>query len=140
MQAVTSVKQGTITGLRVLWELAQVIIPAVILVNVLDKTGVMPHISHALTPVMAIFGLKGEAALVLVSANLSTVYAGLGIMAALHLSFKEVTILCAMMAMCHGAIPETALVARSGARASVMLGARLGAMVLVGVVLNMVMR
>lgn len=123
-----------------MWELGKVIIPVAILVRVLEGTGWMHYVSNALAPLMHIFGVPGEGALVLVSANFSTPYAGLGIMAALTgLTVKQKTILAAMMMLSHGAISETALMAKTGAKAQWMLAARLGAMVVAGVLLNLLM-
>jgi hypothetical protein len=137
VDVVASVKKGTRSGVRVLWELAKVIIPVAILVRVLEQSGWMVYLSRGLGPLMHWFGLPGEASLVLVSANLSSLYAGLAAMFALSaLTLKQKTILAAMMMVCHGAISETALMAKTGARAGWMLTARLVAMVLVGLALN----
>lgn len=131
-----SVRQGTRAGLLVLWELAKVIIPAVVLIHVLERSGWLALISNWLGPVMGFFGLPGEAALALVSANLSTIYAGLGVTVALGLPARETTILAAMMMINHAAISETALVAKAGARAGWVLLARTVAMVVVALLLN----
>ncbi len=139
MHLQATVRKGTITGLKVLWELAKVIIPAVVVVEVLEKTGVLAHVSNALGPVMSVFGLPGEGALVLVSANFVGFYAGLATLVALDLTWKQLTILSAMIMICHAAISETALVAKAGARASWVLGARIVAMALVGLALNWIL-
>jgi hypothetical protein len=139
MQLRASVTKGTQAGFKVLWELAKVIIPAMVVVNVLDKAGVLPYLSRALGPAMALLGLPGEAALVLVSANFVSFCAGLATLMALSLTWKQVTILSAMVMICHGAISETALVAKAGARAGWVLGTRVVAMVLVGMLLNWVL-
>lgn len=134
-----STMKGTTTGLKVLWELAKVIVPAVMVVQVLDKTGVLAHVSSALGPVMGLFGLPGEGALVLVSANFVSFYAGLATLVALALPAKQLTILAAMMMVCHGAINETALVAKAGARAWWVVAARVAAMVAVGLLLRLIL-
>lgn len=139
MQLRASVMKGTSSGFKVLWELAKVIIPAVVVVNLLEMSGVLAHVSRLLGPLMGIFGLPGEGALVLVSANLVTFYAGLAILVALDLTIKQKTILAAMMMICHGAISETALVAKAGSRAWLVLGARVLAMLLAGLALNLLM-
>lgn len=131
-----SVRRGTQAGLVVLWELAKVIVPVVVLVHLLEQSGWLPRISGWLGPVMGIFGLPGEAALALVSANLSTIYAGLGVTVALGLPARETTIVAAMMMICHSAIAETALVAKAGARAGWVLLARVVTMVVVALLLN----
>ena len=136
MDLAASVKQGTRAGLLVLWELAKVIVPAVVLVHLLEQSGWLPRISGWLGPVMGIFGLPGEAALALVSANVASIYAGLGVVVALGLNAKETTIVAAMMMINHAAISETALVAKAGARAGWVLAARTVAMVVVALLLN----
>jgi hypothetical protein len=131
--------KGTRTGFKVLWELAKVIVPTVMIVHLLEKTGMLQHISRFLGPLMELFGVPGEGALALVIANLGTVYGGLAALVALDLTVKEITILAAMMMVCHGAISETALVVKAGARGSWVLGARLAAMVLVGMLLRIIL-
>ncbi|MFZ5822741.1 MAG: nucleoside recognition domain-containing protein [Bacillota bacterium] len=139
MDLTASARKGLASGLRVLWELAKVIIPAVMVVHVLDRTGALLVLSQWLGPVMGIFGLPGESALVLVTANFVSFYAGLATIVALALPFKETTILAAMMMINHSAISETALVTRAGARGSWVLAIRTVAMVVVGLVLNWTM-
>lgn len=139
MQLGASVKTGTLTGLKVLWNLAKVIIPAMIVVNVLDKAGILPYISQALGPAMSLFGVPGEGALVLVTANFVSYYAGLATLIALALPWKQLMILAAMMMVCHGAIYETAMVAKAGARAGWVLGARVLAMIAVGLIFKWVL-
>lgn len=136
MNVQASVKKGTTTGLKVLWELTKVIVPAVMVVNILDKMGVLAHVSRWLGPVMGLFGLPGEGALVLVSANFVGFYAGLATLVALNLAWKQLTILSAMMMICHGLISETALVVKAGANGTWVLVTRVVAMVLVGLLLN----
>ncbi|HYG57131.1 MAG TPA: nucleoside recognition domain-containing protein [Symbiobacteriaceae bacterium] len=139
MQFRLSVVKGTQKGLKVLWELTKVVVPAMMVVHLLDRTGILPHISRALAPVMGLFGLPGEAALALVTGNFIGFYAGLATIAALDLTLKQLTTISAMVMVCHGAISETALVAKAGARASWMIGARVTAMVLVGLILRFIL-
>ena len=140
MQLRASLTKGTMTGLKVMWELAKVIIPAVIVVNILDRAGFLPYLGRALGPVMGLFGLPGEGALVLVSANFVSFYAGLATLMALTLTWKQVTILAVMMMICHGAIYETVMVAKAGARAGWVLGSRVAAMTAAGLILNWILR
>lgn len=130
---------GTKTGVKVLWELTKVIVPTMMLVHVLERTGVLSYIGQILGPVMGLFGVPGEGALALVVANLGTVYGGLAAVVALDLTIKAKTILAAMMMVCHAAISETALVSKAGARGAWVLGARLVAMVLVGLLLRFIL-
>lgn len=136
MDWTASIKRGTLSGARVLWELAKVIVPAMIVINVLEKTGWLARLSVWLGPLMGLVGLPGEAALALVSANFVSTYAGLAVLVALALPVKETTILAVMMLINHAAISETALVAKTGAKAGLVLLTRTVAMVIVALVLN----
>jgi len=139
MNWAVSVRRGVRTGLEVLWDLAKVIVPATVVIHVLDRSGWLGHLSDWLSPLMGIFGLPGESALALVSANLVNFYAGLGVLVALGLSAREKTILAAMIMLSHSAIQETALVAKAGARARWVVAARTAAMFAVALVLNWVL-
>lgn len=139
MDLAASTRKGLIAGFRVLWELAKVVIPAVVVMHLLDRTGALLHLSRWLGPVMGIFGLPGESALALVAANFVSTYAGLAALVAMDLSTKQITILATMIMINHAAISETALIARAGARGSWVLVARTVAMILAGLVLNWTM-
>jgi len=131
-----SVARGAVAGLKVLWELAKVMIPVVVAITVLDRSGILDDISRWLGPVMGVFGLPGESALVLVTANFTSVYAGLATMLALDLTLKQKSILGAMMLICHAAISETALLSKAGASGAWVLTTRFVAMVLTGLLMN----
>lgn len=128
--------KGINAGLRVLWELAKVMVPAVMVVTLLDRSGILDDFSRWLAPVMGVFGLPGESALVLVMANFVTTYAGLAVLMALDLTLKQKSILGAMMLICHGAISETPLLAKAGASGTWVLMTRFLAMVLAGLLMN----
>lgn len=136
MELRATVTKGTASGLKVLWELAKVMVPAVMVVTVLDRSGVLTVVSDWLSPMMGIFGLPGEGALVLVTANFVTTYAGIALLMALDLTVKQKTILGAMMLICHGAISETPLVAKAGASGTWVLVTRLLAMIAAGLSMN----
>lgn len=130
------VLQGIKKGLWVLWDLAKVLIPAAVVVALLDYSGWLEIIASLFAPVMGWFGLPGEGALVLVTGNLLTTYPALALILTLDLTVKQITILSAMLMVCHSAIQETALVAKAGANWLWVLGTRLASMVIAGLVLN----
>lgn len=136
MDLKASVRKGVLSGLRVLWELAKVIVPTMVVITLLDRTGVLLHLSRWLGPVMALFGLPGEAALALVMGWFTTFYGGLAALVALPLTVKQASILAAMIMINHAGISETALVAQAKARASWVLAARTVAMIVVGLAMN----
>ena len=88
---------------------------------------------------MALFGLPGETALALVLGNLSNMYAGIGVLAALDLTVKEMTIICAMLLLCHSLLIETAIVFKAGGRPVPVVIGRVFSCMVVGFILNILL-
>jgi hypothetical protein len=97
--------------------LAKVVVPTYFIVALLDYSGLIAVIAHALKPVMALFGLPGEASVVLLSGWFLSVYSALGAMKALQLPPQAVTILALMILICHAIPLEWAVLHKMGARA-----------------------
>ena len=83
--------------------------------------------------------MPGEAALALVLGNLSNLYAGVGVLAALNLTVKQVTVIGAMLLICHSLLIETAIVARAGGRPVPVAVGRVASSIVVGIMLNILM-
>lgn len=126
------VKSGLHKGLSVVLRLAKVVIPAIIFVSILQTTNMLQTIGHFFAPLMQIVGLPGEAAIAFVIGILTSIYGGIGAMLALTLSSKELTILSTMIAICHGAFMETAVVTEAGASGTLVFGLRFVAAILAG--------
>lgn len=115
MPAADIITTGLYKGIGVVLRLAKVIIPAIILVSILQATTVLYTIGQLFAPLMQLVGLPGEAAIAFVIGIFTSIYGGIGAMIALPLSPGEATILSAMIAICHGAFMETAVVTEAGA-------------------------
>lgn len=126
------VKSGLYKGLIVVLRLAKVVIPAIIFVSVLQTTNMLQTIGQFFAPLMQIVGLPGEAAIAFVIGILTSIYGGIGAMLALVLSPKELTILSTMIAICHGAFMETAVVTEAGASGTLVFGLRFVGAILAG--------
>ncbi|HKM39229.1 MAG TPA: nucleoside recognition domain-containing protein, partial [bacterium] len=75
-----AVVRGFKNAVGVLWLLAKVMVPATLVVTLLDLSGSLDYLSALFAPFMAWFALPGEAAVPLVAGNISGIYAGVGAM------------------------------------------------------------
>jgi len=122
-------------GIIVVLRLAKVIIPAIIFVSILQTTTMLHTIGQLFAPLMQMVGLPGEAAIAFVIGMLTSIYGGIGAMIVLPLSPRELTILSTMIAICHGAFMETAVVTEAGASGTLVFCLRfVGAFLAAGVI------
>lgn len=128
--------RGAAKGLRTSWDLIKVIAPAYLVVTAISHTPLLDWGTRLFTPLMGLFGLRGEAAVVLVLGNLTGIYAALGAIASLSFSPKEVTIMAVMLSFSHSLPVETAVTKRLGVSYWGVLTYRLGLAAAAGIVLN----
>ncbi len=131
-----TIKNGLRSGVDTLWELAKAIIPLTILINVLRQTGWLEHLADTVTPIMAWFGLPGEGALVLVAGYFINVYSAIAAILTLELTVKQITVLAAMVSICHSIFLETAITKKTGVKVLPLALLRLGLSCLVGVIVH----
>jgi hypothetical protein len=117
---------GLTAGLQTTWRLSKIIFPITLLITILQHTPVIGAAVWLFTPLMGVFGLPGDAALVLVLGNLLNPYAAIGAMLTMELTVKEVFILSVMLSFSHNLILETAIASKIGVKAWVMISVRLG--------------
>ncbi|BES65487.1 nucleoside recognition protein [Gottschalkiaceae bacterium SANA] len=129
---VNSIKTGFWMGVRTTGMLARVIAPVYFVVAVLSRSGGLELIAHWFEPIMRMFGLPGEAALVLVLGNAVNLYAALGAIAVISLTRGQLTVLALMLGFSHSLFVESAVVKQTGVSIRIILPLRLGMMVLVG--------
>lgn len=135
---VAAVTRGAKRGARTSWELAKVIAPAYIGVTALAHTPLFDAMTRLFAPVMGLFGLRGEAAIVLVLGNFVNLYAPLGAIASLDFTAKEVTTMALMLSFSHGLVVETAVTKRLGVSFWGVLAFRLGLAAVAGVLMNVI--
>ncbi|KKK39439.1 membrane protein [Mesobacillus campisalis] len=135
---VTTIKKGLRVGLQTTWTLGKVIFPITLLVTILQYTPVLPWIIQAVTPLMALLGLSGDAAIPLVLGNFLNLYAGIGAILTLELTVKEVFIIAVMLSFSHNLLIETGVALKVGVKLWVVLVVRLGLAFLSAVVINLV--
>jgi hypothetical protein len=131
---INSIKAGFWMGVRTTGMLARVIVPVYFVVAILSRSGGLEVIAHLFEPIMQIFGLPGEAALVLVLGNVVNLYAALGAIAAISLTSGQLTVLALMLGFSHSLFVESAVVKQTGVSIRIILTLRLGMMIVVGLV------
>jgi hypothetical protein len=105
-------------GFMIFLDLAKIVGPIYLAVALLGYTGAMAVLARAVAPVMHIFGLPGEAAVVLLTGWFLTIYAAAGALGALHLPQTAITAVGLMILLCHAIPVEWAVLHKMGARAT----------------------
>ncbi|MDW7711887.1 MAG: nucleoside recognition domain-containing protein [Deferrisomatales bacterium] len=135
----TSVHVGLRHGLSSVLILSRVMIPVYVAVDLLRDTPALGAVAGALQPAMSVFGLPGEAAMVLVAGFFINLYAAIGALVPLGLGPREVTILGLMLGLAHGLILETAIIRQVGTRWLSLALARLLLSVVAGAAVHRVL-
>ncbi|HEY8394345.1 MAG TPA: nucleoside recognition domain-containing protein [Thermaerobacter sp.] len=131
-----AVSRGLRATGRVLLDLARTMLPAMIAVTVLDRSGWLARLAALAAPAMAWFGLPGGTALALLIGNVVGLYSGVAAAIPLGLDYKEWTILGTMLAISHAHPVEASIIARAGANTWAVLAARLAASAAAGWLLS----
>jgi len=138
MKASNSFRNGLKVGLETTWTLGKVIFPITLIVSILQHTPVLDWIIHFITPLMGIFGLRGDAAIPLVLGNFLNLYAGIGAILTLELTVKEVFILAVMLSFSHNLLVESTVASKVGIKMWIILLVRLGLAFFSAIVINLV--
>lgn len=133
-----SVKTGLKKGLETTWLLAKVMVPVYLFVTILKSTPIIDWITVLFEPIMGIFGLPGEAAIVLVLGNVLNLYAAIGALKAIELTAIQITIIAMMLSFSHSLLVETAVIKKLGFKVSHNLMIRMGLAVIAGIVMGRV--
>ena len=132
--------KGARAGLETTWELAKVVVPTAMIVAIFKASGLLGSITNFFAPYMGIFGLSGEAAVVLFSGYFVNLYAAAGSILALNLVPKEIIILAVMLTFAHSLLVELPISRKAGSPLGYILlirmGYSLGAGLLLGVILS----
>lgn len=125
MISFSTLARGFMNGLKITWELTQVVVPVYILVTILKYTPVLPWISEHMVPVMHLVGLPGEASLPLVLGIFLNIYAAIGAIIPLGLSIKQITIISAIILTAHSLPLEAAVSKKTGVKVAPLIMTRL---------------
>lgn len=134
-----SLLRGLNKGIRTTWELTKIVVPVYFFVTFLKYTPVLSWISNFFAPVMRIVGLPGEASLALVLGNMINLYAGIGVIASLNLTIKQITILAIMLSFSHSLFLETAVAKKTGVNVALILLIRISLAIIFGILFNIIL-
>jgi spore maturation protein SpmB len=118
-------KRGLYKGITTFFELSKILIPVYIGVQLLSISGILNIIAGLCTPIMSVFGLPGEASLVLILGYFSGGYAALGAMAVIDLTGVQITTLAIMVSIAHSLITEGAVIKKLGVSTTASITLRL---------------
>ena len=134
----STIKKGLLVGFQTTWTLSKIIFPITLILVILQYTPVLPWVINLVSPIMSVFGLRGEAAIPLVLGNFLNLYAGIAGILSLELTVKEVFILAVMLSFSHNLFIETAVALKVGVKLWVVLVVRLGLASISAIVINLV--
>lgn len=109
-----TIRRGLRAGLETTWALGKIIFPITVFITVLSYTPLLNWLARAVSPFLHLFGLPGEAAIVLVLGNFLNLYAAIGAMLSMELTVKQVFILALMLSFSHNLLIESTVAARVG--------------------------
>ena len=115
-------------------------VPALIVVKILQSLGAVHYLSLALTPVMELVGLPAEMGLVWSSAILVNIYTSMAVFFSIGmtepLSVAQVTVLATMILLAHGLPVESAISKAAGLGWVYTLALRIGGALVLGFILH----
>ena len=128
-------KQGMKTAV---W-LLKLTIPVSFAVFLLDYLEILKVIAQVTGPFFQLFGLSGEASLVLITSYFTNIYSVIAVMSTLDLSFREGLIIANMCLIAHSLIVETGIQMKTGSKGWRMVLLRLMAGFLAAWLLNLLL-
>ncbi len=114
MVTIDTFKRGLTNGITTLIDLMKILVPVYLGVHILSISGLLNYIADLFAPIMSIFGLPGEASLVMILGYFSGTYAALGALAAINLSGSQITTIAIMCSISHSLFTEGAVVKKLG--------------------------
>ena len=133
-----SIKEGLKKSWKTILKMSKILIPVYFCVALLKYIGVLETISEWFSGFMKVFGLPGEAALVLLCANCINIYAALAVIANLTLTIKELTILGTMICLSHSLAVETSVIKGLKIPVYLQILIRLSISLIVGMLMNLI--
>lgn len=129
--------RGSRNAVKVIVNLMKYIIPAILVLKILEHSGWLIRIADFFAPYMAYMGLPGEGALVIMMGQVS-LYSAIAAMVALSLTAKQITIISTFVSIFHSFAVETVVVSKSGGNGSLIVVLRFFGAVLACMVLNLI--
>jgi len=132
-------REGLRAGLKSCLFLLKIAVPVSLAVSLLNYTGVLALLAGLINPLMTLLGLRGEAALVIVTSILLNNYSAIAVVQTLEFSGREVTILAVMCLIAHNMLVETAVMKTIGSSVWKMAILRIGTAIAAAFLLNLLL-
>ncbi len=133
-------KSISTTIFKVYWTLIKVMVPALIIVKLLEELGAADWLAHGLSPLMQWVGLPAEMGIVWAVTMLVNIYTGMAVFFSLALTepltVAQITVLTTMMLLAHGLIVEGAIAKAAGLAWSYTIALRVGGGLILGFILH----
>lgn len=129
-------------GHKVALGIFRFLIPIVVIVKILEESGLIPYLSMPLGPVMDLVGLPAEMSLAWISCILVSMYSGLMVLISLSpqlpdLSVAQMTVFGVMVLIAHSLILEVRIAGQCGASMPFQLALRLFSGILAAFLLHL---
>lgn len=139
-----AIRRFALDVLQAYWSMVKVMVPALLIVKLLDMAGGTRLIGALLSPLMALVGLPEQTGIVWASIMLTNMYTGLALFFTLlpqmQMTVAQVTVLGTLMLICHSLPVEGAIAKSAGISWRVTLALRIGGSLLLGALLNLAYR
>ena len=134
-----SVKQSLPQGMKTAIWLLKLTIPIAFGVFLLDYIGILEWIALITEPLFALFGLSGNASVILITSFFTNIYSVIAVMATLDMPVREGIILANMCLIAHALIVESGIQKKTGSSAIRMVFLRVFASFLAAWILNQIL-
>ncbi len=138
LSLIEPIKTGFLKSLKLLLLLIKILVPVSCLVALLDHFGILHMFASFFSPAMSLFGLPGEATIILLLGFFVNLLAALGAMAAITLTPLQITTIAVMIGICHELPVESVICKYTGLKIATSATIRLFASALAGMLLNLI--
>ncbi len=126
-------------SLKTFWFVMKIIIPIHFILTLFVYLDILKYIVIPFAPLMALFGLPGEAALAIISSNLLTPIAGLSIVTSIPgFTVKQLTVLGIMTLISHALVAESAVLKGIGVPIKRSVIIRVCGMIIFGLLFSLI--
>ena len=126
-------------GMKTAVWLLKLTVPVAFAVFLLDYLGVLSIIARYTAPLFSLFGLSGNASIILITSIFTNIYSVIAVMATLDMPIREGLILANMCLIAHALIVESGIQRKTGSSAWRMAGIRILVSFIAAGLLNMAM-
>lgn len=126
-------------ALKTIKWLLTLMIPISLGVKLLEFAGILLILAEYTAPLVKMLGLRGEAALVLLSGGFLNIYSAIAVIETISFSAREICIMALMTLIAHNLIIESAVQRKTGSTAWWMVTLRITTAIVAAIFLNLVL-